>query len=94
MARTNGIPSRTNPGRWLVPPWPTGASVCTVVEHFLRFRPHIDTSTADRVAYYEGYAAALDDASTHELTDSCSWRWYQDLRDSIARCVTSSAGQP
>jgi hypothetical protein len=84
---TNGIPSPDKPGYWIVPPWRPGASLCDVVRHFLRFHPWSDTNTAGQLAYYKGYQAAIEAASTYELTSPCDWRWYDDLRDCVGRCV-------
>jgi hypothetical protein len=61
--------------------------LCTVVRHFLvRWRD--DMAAADQLAYFEGYAAAIQAAPKHELAYPCGWRWYEDLRDCLRRCVT------
>jgi hypothetical protein len=44
-------------------------------------------SVAEKLAYYKGYAAAIDAAPKHELTDRAAQQWYDDLRDCIQRCV-------
>jgi hypothetical protein len=87
--RTGGIRSVTKSGRWVVPPWPDGAGVHTIVSHFLRFDPGLcyPPSDADQQAYYVGYLRALDAAVTDDLTCDLGWRWYRDLRWCVARCV-------
>lgn len=82
-----GIRSVDKPGWWSVPPWETGASLCTLVAHFLRFQPWRDPSTAEQLAYFKGYAAAIETAPKHELTDPAAQQWYDDLWDCIERCV-------
>jgi hypothetical protein len=57
-----GIRSVDKPDWWLVPPWAAGASLCTVVAHFLRFQLRPGPSVAEKLAYYKGYAAAIDAA--------------------------------
>lgn len=84
-----GIPNPDKHGHWLVPPWSAEASFCEVVEHFLRFDLWNETNTVHLLACYEGYAAALEAAPTYELTYPCDWRWYEDLRGCVARCVAN-----
>jgi hypothetical protein len=83
----NGVRSARHPDRWLVPPWPTGASLCTVVRHFLSHRPRHDATDADQLAYYTAYLAAIEAAPKQELTHPCHRRWYDELRDCLLRCV-------
>ncbi|MGH3832994.1 MAG: hypothetical protein ACRDRS_21570 [Pseudonocardiaceae bacterium] len=85
---TTGIPNTEKPGWWLVPPWPAHASLCDVVRHFLRSAPRDNASVAEKLAYCKGYLAAIEAAPTHELKYDQNWRWYEDLHDSIGRCVT------
>lgn len=86
---TTGIPHPDGPGYWLVPPWATDATFGDVVRHFLRFRVWDDTNTAHLLAYYEGYDAAIDAATTDESRCPGRERWRQDLRDSVNRCAIS-----
>lgn len=62
VGQQRGIRSADNEGRWSVPPWEAGASLCTVVRHFLRFQPHDTTGTAEKLAYYQGYRTAIEAA--------------------------------
>jgi hypothetical protein len=71
-----------------VPPWATNASFSDVVRHFLQFHPWDNTNTARLLAYFEGYQAALEAAPTDKPTYTFQERWYTDMRDCIARCVT------
>ncbi|MGH3827707.1 MAG: hypothetical protein ACRDQX_11120 [Pseudonocardiaceae bacterium] len=57
------------------------------MRHFLRFTPRTNASIAEKLAYYTGYLAAIEAAPTHELQHDHNWRWYEDLRDCIGRCV-------
>jgi hypothetical protein len=86
---TTGIPNADKPGWWVVPPWPVPASLCDVVNHFLRFAPRDNASITEKLAYYKGYLAAMEAAPRHELKDHHDERWYEDLRDCIGRCVTT-----
>ncbi|MGH3865782.1 MAG: hypothetical protein ACRDQ4_06505 [Pseudonocardiaceae bacterium] len=85
---TTGIPNTGKPGRWVVPPWPVHASLCDVVRHFLRFTPRGNANVTEKLAYCKGYLTAVEAASRHELKYDCEWRWYEDLRSCISRCVT------
>lgn len=84
---TTGIPNTDKPGWWVVPPWPVCASLCDVVSHFLRFSPRRNASAAQKLAYYQGHLAAMEAAPRHELKCPCDWRWYEDLRGCIGRCI-------
>jgi hypothetical protein len=83
-----GIPNPSVSGRWLVPPWPAHAGVSEVAGHFLRFHLRCHDKTHE-LAYYEGYAAALAEATTRHLTQPADWRWFEELRDCVARCVAA-----
>jgi hypothetical protein len=85
---TIGIANPDKPGRWLVPPWRTGASFSHVVRHFLRFHPWYNPNTAHLLAYFEGYQAALESAPVSELTNTFQHRWCADMLECVARCVT------
>lgn len=85
---TTGIPHPDKPGQWLVPPWPTNASFCDVVRHFLRHHLWRDTNTAHLLAFFEGYQAALDGAPIDELRYAGHWRWFEDMRDCVDRCAS------
>jgi hypothetical protein len=85
---TTGIPNADKPGWWVVPPWPAHASLCDVVNHFLRFSPRDNADTTEKLAYYKGYLTAMDAAPRHELKYHYDEHWYEDLRDCIGRCVT------
>ncbi|MBV9012742.1 MAG: hypothetical protein JO272_11960 [Pseudonocardiales bacterium] len=85
---TTGIPNADKPGWWIVPPWPVPASLHEVASHFLRFLPRDDASVTEKLAYYQGYLTAIEAAPTQELKDRCDWRWYEDVRDCIGRCVS------
>jgi hypothetical protein len=86
---STGVRSVTDPKRWVVAPLPMNASLHDVVEHFLDRRPQRGASTADHVAYCRAYAAALEAAPKNDLTGDWQWRWYEDLRDSVGRCITA-----
>ncbi len=89
-ALTRGIPDPDHPGRWLVWPWPVQASFCDVVRHFLRaYVPGLlaERGVARQLAYFEGYAAALAVAPTHELTYAADWQWHDELAGCIGDCV-------
>ncbi|QIZ38305.1 hypothetical protein [Saccharopolyspora sp. ASAGF58] len=78
----NGIPDPDDPGRWLVRPWPTNASFCNVVRHFLNvyvWRLVQDTDVRRQLDYFSAYRAALENASTHELTCAADWQWREEL---------------
>jgi hypothetical protein len=84
-----GIPDPGKPGYWLVPPWPVQAGFSEVAQHFLRFSLRNGGDSVHWLAYFEGYAAALDTAPTRELTHPVDWKWRDDLRDCVARCVAA-----
>jgi hypothetical protein len=84
---TTGIPNPDKPGHWLVPPWPNDASVNDVVRHFLRFHPWDNTNTAHLVAYFEGYAAALDTTPLGKPADTLHQHWCVDMRDCVRQCA-------
>lgn len=84
---TTGIPNPDKPGRWLVPPWPAGASFSAVVRHFHRFDPGGKASTAHLLAYFEGYEAALDGAPADKQASEFHQRWCADMRACVARCA-------
>jgi hypothetical protein len=87
---TDGVVDPDRPGFWLVRPWPVRAGVHDVVRHFLNagvWHLRSDASAACRSAYYEGYAAALEAAPTHDLTCPTGWKWYRELHDQVERCV-------
>src|SRR5258708_6085699 len=87
---TSGILDPDRPALWLVWPWPVGASFCDVVRHFLTTYVgglQSDRSVARQLAYFEGYAAALAVASTHELTYAADLRWHDELVACVADCV-------
>lgn len=92
---TTGIRNVSRPRRWLVPPWEASAGVCDVVQHFSRFEPwHVtESDIANQLAYYQGLARALGTASTAELRHTTDWRWYEELRTVIGRCVTACKEQ-
>jgi hypothetical protein len=88
--RTTGIPDPDKPDFWLVTPWASGATFCEVVRHFLTayvWWLQSETSTARLLAYFKGYAAALDAAPRRELTDAAAWHWHDELVDAVAVCV-------
>jgi hypothetical protein len=65
-----GIPDPERPDLWLVCPWPARAGFCDVVRHFLMayvYGLQGERSVARQLAYFEGYAAALEAAPTHDL---------------------------
>ena len=84
---TMGIPYPDNHEDFLVPPWPTNASFCGVVRHFLRSHPWGVTNTTHLLAFYEGYLRALDAAPRERATNPVHREWYVAMRESIARCV-------
>jgi hypothetical protein len=87
---TAGITDPLDPALWLVRPWPTDASFCEVVGHFLTtyvWRLQSERSVARQLAYFEAYQSALATASTHELTYAADWRWHDDLVRCIGDCV-------
>ena len=86
---TGGISDPGKPDLWLVPPWPVDAGFGEVVRHFMRFHLWGDHDTAHWLAFYEGYAAGLDAAPTHDLTDALALRWADDMRDCVDRCVVA-----
>lgn len=88
-AATNGIRSVNKPGWWVVPPWPPGSGLCSVVRHFLRFTPRTQTSINEQLRYYQGYAAAIEAAPKFELTHPCDHWWYAELLDCAGRCVAA-----
>jgi hypothetical protein len=83
---STGIVDPDDPGRWLVCPWPVRATFCEVADHFLMTsvrRDFSETSVARRLAYYEGYQAALRAAPTDDLVHSIAWEW----RDELLTCI-------
>lgn len=87
---STGVPDPDRPGFWLVGPCPRGATFCDVVSHFLSAYVHgliNKTSTAQLLAYFQGYAAALAGASTSEFTCPVALRWRDDMLNLVARCV-------
>jgi hypothetical protein len=84
---TTGVPDPDRPGCWLVPPWRRGASFHEIVRHFLHYHLWHGAPTAHAVAYYEGYQAAAESASTFELSHPTSWQWYYEMKDCVDRCV-------
>lgn len=94
---TSGVRDPDDPGRWLVCPWPTTASFCDVVHHFLIAyvnRLHADSSAARQLAYFRSYEAALRSAPTHELTYAVDWQWRDELLACVARCVALHQEKP
>lgn len=84
---TTGISNPDRPDHWLVPPWPDDAAFSDVIRHFLRFHPWRAASSAHLVAYFEGYAAALDAAPADEVVSEFHRRWCADMRDCVERCA-------
>jgi hypothetical protein len=82
-----GVPSATR--RRIVPPSPANANVNDVAAHFLTHLPRRTAAAAEKLAYYQAYAAALDAAPKNDLADSDRRRWYEDLRDSVERCIAA-----
>jgi hypothetical protein len=83
---STGILDPDDPGRWLVCPWPARATFCEVVDYFMMaglWRGFSDVSVASRLAYYEGYQAALRAAPTDDLVHSVAWEW----RDELLTCI-------
>lgn len=87
-----GVPHPDKPGLWLVPPWPADATVHDVVRHFSDFPVWDEQNSAVMRAYYEGYVAAFAAAPTHELVHPMAWRWYEEMRTCLDRCVAHFVG--
>jgi hypothetical protein len=85
---STGIRRSGQPANWLVPPWPTEATITDVTLHFTRFDPMgSSTTNSDLLAYYEGFLAAIESAPKPELRDQLALTWYENLRSSTVRCV-------
>jgi hypothetical protein len=86
----SGIRHPDGSGRWLVPPWPTDAGVCELVQHFQRFQPALHASSAIQAAYYGRYAAVLAATPSTDLAGELSWRWFTELLGAV-NCAATSA---
>ncbi len=87
---TSGIPDPLRPGWLLVWPWPVNANFCQVVRHFLTTYVggmQGERNTARQLAYWEGYQAALKEASTDELVGDGAWHWHDDMVRCVDDCV-------
>jgi hypothetical protein len=89
-AASTGIPDPDDPDHWLVRPWPVRAGFHEVVHHFLMaYTWRLDSAdTVRRLAYFEGYLAALKAAPTAKLTYPADWRWRDELLSCVGDCVT------
>lgn len=92
---TTGIRDPENPDVWLVWPWPVEAGFCEVVRHFLSSVWPLfgDTNPVRRLAYCEGYQAALLAATTDKLSGPGTWEWRDELLSCVARSVTTYRAQ-
>ena len=88
-----GIRHPDDPGRWLVPPWPTDASARELVQHFQRFQPAIHAVSAIQAAYYSRYAAELAAVPSGELADGLSYKRYGELLGAINRAAASAEAE-
>lgn len=96
QALGHGVPDPHDPSRWLVRPWPTSATFCEVVRHFLNaymWRLQGHASTAQLLAYFKSYQAALHAASTEEPTCVTAWQWRDELLTCIANCIVQYQDQ-
>jgi hypothetical protein len=86
---TAGINDPDRAGFWLVPPWPRQAEYHEVVMHFLRFWPRPNASTQQMLTFFEQLEAALEVASTASMVHPTDRHWQKEMRDCLARCITS-----
>jgi hypothetical protein len=85
-----GVRDPEAPDRWLVAPWPTGASFDDVFDHFQQTSLTLlssDDSTVRLLAFHEGFSVALAAAPTHECTNQVHRDWRDDMQEVADRAV-------